>query len=126
MKLRNTQLTQLIAAGAFALLAGGANAAIYESYLEYSDVSAFGGNLTSNTPPYFGKVTLTEGESGGVAYVDVHVALFDGFSFIDSGNDANHVSFGFNLTAPGLATVDIKTSPWTKNAFNPSANNPFG
>jgi hypothetical protein len=104
----------------------GANAGVYESYLEYSAVSAFGGNLTSNTPPYFGKVTLTEGGFGKGAYVEVHVDLFSGFKFIDSGHDGNHTSFAFNLTAPSKAHVIQIPSPWTMNANNPSANNPFG
>jgi hypothetical protein len=126
MKSRKLQLAQLMAAGAIACLSCGANAGIYESYLEYSAVSVFGGNLTSNTPPYFGKVTLTEGGAGTSAYVDVHVELFSGFSFIDSGNGANHTSFAFNLTAPNVAQVTALSSPWTMNATNPSANNPFG
>ena len=100
------QLGPLVVAAVFAMSGTVANAGIYESYLEYSAVPAFGGNLTSNTAPYFGEVTLTEGGSGTGAYVDVHVVLFDGFKFIDSGNDSVHTSFAFNLTAPGNSACD--------------------
>jgi hypothetical protein len=122
------QLAPVVAAAVFAMSGTVANAGIYESYLEYSAVGAFGGNLTSNTAPYFGEVTLTEGGSGQGAYVDVHVELFNGFKFIDSGNDATHTSFAFNLTAPGIAHVTniAPSPPWTLNATNPSSNNPFG
>jgi hypothetical protein len=128
MKIRNAQIAAVVATGILGFSSSGANAGIYQSYLEYSAVSAFNGNLTSNTPPFFGKVTLTEGGSGAGAYVDVHVELFNGFSFIDSGNDATHTSFAFNLTAPGSAHVTqiVPSPPWTMNATNPSSNNPFG
>jgi hypothetical protein len=126
MKICNAQIAVVIATGILGFTSAGANAGVYESYLEYSAVSAFNGNLTSNTPPFFGKVTLTEGGSGTGAFIDVHVELFDGFRFIDSGNDGTHTSFAFNLTAPGSLTQIVTSAPWTINGANPSSNNPFG
>jgi len=125
----NTQLAQLMAGGALIFFSCGVDDAIHESYLEYSDVSAFGGNQTSNTPPYFSKVKLTEGGYGvGVDVdVDMQADLFAPFRFVDSGNDSNYVSFAFKPAVPDIAHVtQIAPSPWSMNAVNPLANNPFG
>ncbi len=121
-----SRLTMASALVALAVTASTAFANTYQSYLEYSEVSIFGANTTSNTPPFFGLVTLTEGGTGTGAYVDVTVDLTAGFRFIDSGNDTNHTSFAFNLTTPGSATISSLTAGWMLNAVNPSTNSPFG
>ena len=122
-----------IAAAVLALSAVSANAATYQSFLEYSGVTAWGGDNTSNTPPYFGKVTLTEGGSGTGAYVDIHVDLYgpngasSGFKFVDTGNAGVHSPFAFNLTNTNQSTWIVDTnSPWVLNSVNPSDQSPFG
>ena len=111
-----------------AIVGPAASAASFQSMLEYSAVGAFGGNLTSNTPPYFGKVSLTEGGSGTGAYVDVSVTLSSGFRFIDTGNTGEHTSFVFNVSTPSTISVtNINPSPpWYLNVINPTDNSPFG
>ena len=129
MKLTRKIALAPIAAAVMALSAASANAATYASFLEYSQVGAWGANNTSNTPPYFGKVTLVEGGSGTGAYVDVHVDIYNGFTFVDTGNTGQHSSFAFNLTNYAASTVTISsanTPPWTLNAENPSDQSPFG
>lgn len=128
MKLNKKFALGSIAAAVMAMAGTVANAATFQSMLEYSAVGAFGGNMTSNTLPYFGMVTLTEGGSGTGAYVDVGVTLTSGFRFIDTGNTGQHTSFAFNLSNPGAASLTgINPSPpWYLNAVNPTSNSPFG
>lgn len=119
------------AAGVIGLASTTAHANTYSSFLEYSAITAWGGNNTSNTAPYFGKVTLTEAGSGTGAYVKVHVDLYgpngasSGFKFVDTGTPVRHSPFGFNLTAPTLATF-VTTPPWVVSAGGPFGNNPYG
>ena len=121
MNFKSVLLAPLVAA-TVAFSGVSANAATYQSYLEYTAVGAFAtlagspNNNTSNTPPYYGLVTLSEGGSGTGAYVDVHLDLYYGLKFVDTGNSSNHVPFGFNLTSPGTATVTQATVPWQVNS----------
>ena len=130
MKLMKCLVKSVAAAALVGLTATAANANIYQSMLEYTEVdvwqSAGGvGMNTSNTPPYFGKVTLTEGGSGNGAYVDVHVDLYNNFRFVDTGNAANHAPFAFNLTNPGLASL-VTITPWVANNPLATTEAPFG
>ena len=131
--MRYTKFLTVVAvvAGVIGQAGTAAHANTYTTFLEYSAIGAWGGDLISNTPPYFGKVTLTEGGSGVGAYVDVHVDLYGpngaatGFKFVDTGTPVRHSPFGFNLTAPSLATFTT-TAPWVVNPGSVFGNNPFG
>ena len=131
MKIKSAILAPIFAA-AVVFTGSSASANTYRSYLEYTQVGAFAtlagssNNLTSNTPPYYGLVTLTEGGIGTNAYVDVHVDLYYGLKFVDTGNNSNHVPFGFNLTNPTIASVTQATVPWVTHNPLTTTNNPYG
>lgn len=130
MKLMKCVVKAVAAAALAGLTATAANANIYESMLEYTAVDVWQstggvGMNTSNTPPYFGKVTLTEGVSANGAYVDVHVDLYNNFRFVDTGSAQNHAPFAFNLTNPGLASLVLNT-PWVANNPLATSSSPFG
>ena len=131
MKIKSALLAPLFAA-AVVFTGASASAATYQSFLEYTEVGAFAtaagmpNNNTSNTPPYYGKVVLTEGGSGNSAYVDVNVELYFDFKFVNTGNDGNHTPFTWNIHDPSpSSTFGVTVAPSTNMASLWHLNNPL-
>ncbi len=131
MKIKSAFLGPVFAA-AMAFTSASSNAETYQSFLEYTKVSAFGATSGSAagvpklvTPA--GLVTVVEGGlngNGHYTYLDVSVQLASGFRFIDTGT---HELFSYNLSQPTQVSVSF-VDPAKYKTFSGSlgTNPPFG
>ena len=131
MNHKKIALTALVASvTAFAAVT--AQAATYQSFLEYTSVGAFGSTSGSAlgipklvTPAVV--VTVTEGGlngNGRYTYLNVDVQLASGFRLIDTGS---HELFSYNLSQPTAVTVSfVEPNKFQTFVGAPGANSPFG
>ena len=131
MKIKSAFFAPVFAA-AMAFASASSNAAIYESFLEYTQVGAYGptdGTSPDGIPKLLtpaGLVTVTEGGFNGSyhTYLDVKVQLATGFSFIHVGA---HELFSFNLNHPSQVTISfVEPSKFQVITGSPGHNPPFG